>query len=104
MTLFIINVNYGYTLILPKLGNIFKLSVLCADKFSGLVGRKIIKNSAVHKISILFELKLTEEPSPLVQSSITPYEQKVSLTLYWLTAESHSAGLSSTSEGGMRME
>lgn len=39
---------------------------------------------------------LTEEPRPLVQSSITPYEQKVSRTLDWLTAESQSAGFAST--------
>jgi hypothetical protein len=82
----------------------FKLFVLGADKFSHWLGRQKLKNSAVHKIFLMFELQLTEEPSPLVHSSMTPYEQKVSLTLYWLTAESHSAGLSSTSEGGMRME
>lgn len=38
----------------------------------------------------------TEEPSPLVHSSITPYEQNVSLTLDWLTADNQSAGLAST--------
>jgi hypothetical protein len=47
---------------------------------------------------------LTEDPSPLVHSSITPYEQKVSLTRYWLTALNHRAGFSSTSEGGIKIE
>lgn len=35
---------------------------------------------------------------------ILPYEQKVSRTLYWLTAVSHNAGFTSTSDGGIRIE
>lgn len=38
----------------------------------------------------------TEEPRPFVHSSITPYEQNVSRTLDWLTADNQSAGLAST--------
>jgi len=48
--------------------------------------------------------RLTEEPRPLVHNSITPYEQNVSRTLYWLTALSQRLGFTSTSDGGIKIE
>lgn len=44
------------------------------------------------------------DPRPLVHISITEYEQKVTRTLYWLTAASHSDALLSSSSGGTRMD
>ncbi len=43
-------------------------------------------------------------PKPLVQSSMTEYEQNVSLTRNWLTAISHRAGFTSSSDGGIKMD
>lgn len=56
------------------------------------------------KLTFLCFSNPTDDPKPLVQSSITPYEQNVSRTLYWLTALSHKLGFTSTSDGGIRME
>jgi hypothetical protein len=47
---------------------------------------------------------ITEEQRPFVHSSMTPYEQNVSRTFHWLTVHSHSAGFTSTSDGGISIE
>jgi len=44
------------------------------------------------------------EPRPLVHISMTEYEQKVTRTLYWLTAASHRDALLSSSRGATRMD
>lgn len=44
------------------------------------------------------------EPRPLVHISMTEYEQKVTRTLYWLTAASQRDALLSSSRGGTRID
>lgn len=82
------------------------------NNFEKLVVKLILGLSSATTTHVRTQLRLTPrdfswftlDPKPFVQSSITPYEQNVSLTRYCETADSHNDGLTSTSEGGIKIE